>query len=64
MEASWNGTKQVYETELSDDGGQGTIEIHWVDEQTARIALCGSEQKDEIIWVEFEGKIQITSNMT
>lgn len=62
VEANREDAQQVYETELSDDGGQGSIEIHWEDEQTARITLCGSEQKDEVIRVKFEEEIQITSN--
>lgn len=64
VEANWSGAQQIYETELSDDGGQGTITIRWLNDCTAQVTLHGSEQKDEIILIEFGDGIVITSNQS
>ena len=45
--------REVYETEIADDGGHGGVRIFWLEEDTARVVLYGSEQTDEAITITF-----------
>ena len=45
--------REVYETEIFDDGGHGGVRIFWLEEDTARVVLYGSEQTDEAITITF-----------
>ena len=53
--ASDGDMEGAYETEIFDDGGQGGVHIFWLDENTARVVLSGSEQTDETVTITFPG---------
>lgn len=53
---------EEYETQISDDGGKGSVEVRWLDNDTAQVTLQGDEQRDEIVIVDFFGGIQITTD--
>lgn len=53
--------RKIYSTQIADDGGQGMVEMQWLDEDTARVILQGSEQRDEVITVDFGEELSITA---
>lgn len=54
--ASSGDMEEVYETKIADDGGTGWANVTWLDDTTAQVELDGSEQKPEVILVNFSGE--------
>jgi len=53
--------RESYDTEVSDDGGRGSVDVQWLDVDTALVTVCGSEQPAELITVDFSECIKIAS---
>lgn len=53
---------EEYETKIGDDGGRGSVEVRWVDDDTARVTLSGKEQRDETVTAVFSPEVRLTTD--
>lgn len=60
--AASGGEGKEYETQIRDDGGRGSVDVRWLDDDTAQVTLQGQEQRDEIVTVDFSGGIRIMTS--
>lgn len=58
--AASGNTEKEYETEIADDGGNGSVDVCWLDDMTARIILRGKQQADEIVTAVFSPEVRLT----